>query len=221
MKQRGLSNIFLSASIPFRERHRKYYDTADFTAIRDAVRALATTVIPGTHLIWGGHPAITPLIRYVMEKMKANLKDRVTVYQSAFFEKDFPTDNFFFEDIVVVPRESTIEMSLESMRKSMILGNCFDAGVFIGGMEGIELEYEMFSDAHPNALILPIASTGAGAKILYDKIAANSPSEIERRLLTDYAYKALFRDLLGDLIKPFDAEDLNDTDNGNENIRDL
>ena len=67
MVKKDMNNIFLSASIPSPERDRKYYDTADIVAIRDAVRALATVVIPKAHLIWGGHPSITPLIRFVME----------------------------------------------------------------------------------------------------------------------------------------------------------
>ncbi|HEY2583452.1 MAG TPA: hypothetical protein VGI43_16690, partial [Mucilaginibacter sp.] len=141
--------------------------------------------------------------------------------QSAFVENDFPADNFFFEDIRVVPRESSLELSLEKMRNLMIEENSFAAGIFIGGMEGIELEYEMFRKFHPNALLLPIASTGAGAKIIYDAMVTNNDPKLDQRLLTDYAYKALFRDLLGDLIKPFDFNELNDTNDGNENIRDL
>ena len=68
MAKQDLNKIFLSASIPFPERDRKFYDTADIVAIRDAVRALATVVIPRAHLVWGGHPSITPLIRFVLEK---------------------------------------------------------------------------------------------------------------------------------------------------------
>ena len=65
MAKKNLNQIFLSASIPLPERDPIFYQTADFIAIRDAVRALATIVIPKAHLVWGGHPAITPLIRYV------------------------------------------------------------------------------------------------------------------------------------------------------------
>lgn len=221
MKKSLLKNIFLSASVPYQERHRKYYDIADFTAIRDAVRAVATTVIPGTRLIWGGHPAITPLIRYVVERMNVSLKDHVTLYLSAFFEKQFSPDTFFFEDVRVIPAEETLDLSLDKMRASMIKQNDFSAGIFIGGMEGIEVEYEIFKEAHPKALILPIASTGAGAKILYDRMTRNNDAQLDERLLTDYAYKALFRELLGDFIQPFDAKDFNTDNNGDENIRDI
>jgi hypothetical protein len=82
------------------------------------------------------------------------------------------------------------------MRKSLILDNNFIAGIFIGGMEGIIDEFELFVKTHPNALVLPIASTGAAAKILFDKIKPQP----DIRLLNDYAYMALFRDLLVDFI---------------------
>ena len=57
-KIQHLRKIFLSASIPDPERDRIYYDTADIVAIRDAVRALATVIIPHSKLIWGGHPSM-------------------------------------------------------------------------------------------------------------------------------------------------------------------
>lgn len=58
-----MKNIFLSASIPLPERDEKYIGTADIIAIRDAVIALTTVVLPHHRLIWGGHPSITPLIK--------------------------------------------------------------------------------------------------------------------------------------------------------------
>jgi len=51
MANEHLNNIFLSASIPYPERDRKFYDTADIIAIRDSVRALATVVIPNANLM--------------------------------------------------------------------------------------------------------------------------------------------------------------------------
>ena len=68
MATKELKNIFLSASIPFKERHERYFNTADIIAIRDSVIALSSLVIPKYRLIWGGHPSITPMIHYVLEK---------------------------------------------------------------------------------------------------------------------------------------------------------
>ena len=84
-----MKNIFLSASIPLPERDSKYIDTADIIAIRDAVIALTTVVLPHHRLVWGGHPSITPLVYYVMKKLNLNIQEHVTIYQSKFFEKYF------------------------------------------------------------------------------------------------------------------------------------
>ncbi len=196
MVKDNLNKVFLSASIPYPDRDKKFFDTADIVSIRDAVRALATVVIPKAYLIWGGHPSITPLIRFVMDKMNADVKKHITLYQSLFFEDEFLPDSFTFENIVLTKRKNTREKSLELMRSELINDNDFNVGIFIGGMEGINDEYLMFRNKHPNALILPIASTGAAAKMLYD----NQPNKFDHRLLNDYAYMALFRDLLKNYI---------------------
>lgn len=189
--------IFLSASIPCQERHKKYIETADVIAIRDAVRALATVVIPKSHLVWGGHPAITPLIHYVMRKMNSDLKEHITLYQSNWFKDSFPKDNLFFENVIITPENSDLKTSLLDMRNAMIKDHLYKAGIFIGGMEGVEEEFLLFRELHPNALLLPIASTGAAAKIVYNEYMNNPDS----RLLNDYAYMALFKSLLKDQIK--------------------
>lgn len=196
MAAKTLNKIFLSASIPYQERDRKFYDTADIVAIRDSVRALATVVIPKAHLIWGGHPAITPLIRFVMKQMNSNLKDHITLYQSNFFKAYFPEDNFHFENIQLTEELNDRDSSLLKMRKEMIVNNDFKIGIFIGGMEGVIEEYDLFKQSHPNAIIIPVASTGAAAKMIYDTVKIK-PNE---RLTNDYAYMALFRDLLSEYL---------------------
>jgi hypothetical protein len=56
--------VFLSASIPLPSRNATYFNTADIVAIRDAVRALTIVVIEQkAQLVFGGHPAISPMIR--------------------------------------------------------------------------------------------------------------------------------------------------------------
>lgn len=196
MAKDNLNKVFLSASIPYPDRDKKFYDTADIVSIRDAVRALATVVIPKAQLVWGGHPSISPLIRFVMDRMNIDLKKHITLYQSQFFEEYFPPDNFAFENIVLTERRNNRDESLELMRSKLINDNDFKVGIFIGGMEGINDEFVMFREKHPNALILPIASTGAAANILYE----NQPQSFDVRLKYDYAYMALFRDLLNDYI---------------------
>lgn len=196
MAEKDLNKIFLSASIPYPERDEKFYSTADIVAIRDAVRALATVVVPKAQLIWGGHPAITPLIRFVVERMDVDLREHVTLYQSNFFRQYFPKDNLLFENKVIVDEEADRKSSLLKMRKEMLTKNKFSVGIFIGGMEGVIDEFEMFKKHHPNALALPIASTGAAAKIIFE----NGILKNDKRLINDFAYMALFRDLLSNFL---------------------
>lgn len=194
MATTALKNIFLSASIPFKERHPKYYSTADIIAIRDAVIALGAVVLPKHRLVWGGHPSITPLIYYVVERMNLKIQDHVTLYQSKHFEHLFPEDNNKFNNVVLTENLGNVNDSLEKMRQTMFKDNDFVAGVFIGGMEGIEDEFKMFREFHPNALMLPIASTGGAAKIVYDELLPDDYKN--ERLVKDYAYMSLFQKLL-------------------------
>jgi SLOG cluster3 family len=219
-----MKNIFLSASIPLPERHPKYYDTADIIAIRDAVIALASVVLPHHRIIWGGHPSITPLIYYVMERfvindllredresefteeerniidsrLKSNIQEHVTLYQSLFFKDNFPPENEKFENVVLTKNGGDIHSSIQIMRQKMLKENAFSAAIFIGGMDGIEVEYNLFKELHPEALILPIASTGAATKIVYDNLLQEDFKN--ERFLKDYGYMSLFQKLLMDKI---------------------
>ena len=78
------------------------------------------------------------------------------------------------------------------MRTRMIRDNQFLAAFFIGGMEGVEDEYKMFTSYHKDAKIYPIASTGAAAKLIYDTM----PAMFDKRLLTELTYTSLFKELL-------------------------
>lgn len=197
MDTKYLNKIFLSASIPSIDRDYSFYKTADIIAIRDAVRALAAVVIPNAQLVWGGHPSITPLIRNVMAKMNSNLNDHVTIYQSLYFENKFPEENKDFENVIKIKAvENNRSDSIQKMRNEMIRNNNFKAAIFIGGMEGIIDEYELFSQVHPKAKLLPVASTGAGSRMIFEK----NNNYYDQRLLKDFAYMALFRDLLSELI---------------------
>jgi hypothetical protein len=193
-----MKNIFLSASIPLPERHPRYYDTADIIAIREAVIALTTVALPHHRIIWGGHPSITPLIYYVMQKLKLNIQEHVKLYQSLWFEDFFLEDNNKFENIVYTPKQENILDSIQLMREQMFSENEFTAAVFIGGMNGIEDEFKMFREYHTDALLLPIASTGAATKIVYEKLL---PDEFKNeRLVKDYGYMSLFQKVLIDKI---------------------
>lgn len=186
-------NLFLSASVPVAGRaDGKYLATADIIAIRDAVIALASVVLPRYHLIWGGHPSITPLIANVLRHSNKEVNSSVTVYQSGYFVKEFPKENKDVEHVVVTESLGERVSSLDLMRRRMVIENDFAAAVFIGGMDGVEDEYKMFVESHPEAKVFPMASTGAAALMLYD---ANSDA-FNERLKNDMAYASLFKDLL-------------------------
>ena len=63
-------------------------------------------------------------------------------------------------------------------------------------MDGIEVEFNMFKEYHPKAILLPIASTGAATKIVYDNLF---PEDLKNeRFLKDYGYMSLFQKYLID-----------------------
>lgn len=188
-------NVFLSASVPLPSRNAKYFNTADVIAIRDAVRALTMVVVEQRlQLVFGGHPAITPMIRLQVAQECASVGDRVVLYQSRYFERRFPVDNGAFERVELIDAVSSDrDLSLQQMRRSM-LSLTFIAGVFIGGMEGVEEEYAMFGEAHPDVPVFPIASTGAAAAILFErdpKLQRDLPE-----LLSQPSYLTLMRDII-------------------------
>lgn len=195
MASEELKNIFLSASIPLFERHPKYIETADIIAIRDSVIALTKAVLPNNRLIWGGHPSITPLINYVVQKYNYNVQDYIKLYQSLWFKNSFPEDNNKFDNIVFVEEGKDMQSSISLLRSRMLTENKFEAAVFIGGMEGVEKEYVMFKQLHPDAIVIPLASTGAAAKLLFENMENKN-----ERLLNDYAYLSIFQQLLIDKI---------------------
>jgi hypothetical protein len=179
--------IFLSASVPLPDRDRVFFDTADVLAIRESIKALVEVVLPIGRLTCGGHPAITPLL--ALFAREANLdRDRLAIYQSDLFKARFPAALVEFMDVKMVPAVGEDRAaSLTVMRRKMIESRRFDAAVIIGGMEGIYEEVEMFAELHPEAAILPIATTGAAAAIVY------SQGDYDPLLARDRTYSSLFR----------------------------
>jgi hypothetical protein len=91
------------------------------------------------------------------------------------------------------------------MRSEMLRSRRFDAGFFIGGMEGVEEEFSLFRNVCSTAAFWPIKSTGAAAAILYTRHAGdvlNQPParklghEAERLLSTSLVYRQVVRTLL-------------------------
>jgi hypothetical protein len=187
--------VFLSASVPLPSRNPTYFDTADVIAIRDAVRALTMVVVEQqVQLVFGGHPAITPMIRLQIAQTGMPVGERVVMFQSRYFERDFPQDNSAFEHVELIDAvQNDRPASLQRMREAM-LAEPFVAGLFIGGMEGVEEEYCMFLHLQPGIPAFPIASTGAAAAKLFDGNEALRREHPELR--DELSYLTLMRDLI-------------------------
>jgi hypothetical protein len=167
--------IFLSASVPDPKRAPKYAKTADTIAITAAVTALVYVTLGRRMLVWGGHPAITPMIWVVAESMNIDYGKWVKLYQSRFFEDEFPEDNERFRNVAFTDAvKSDRFKSLRFMRECMFQEQKFDAAVFIGGMEGIVEEFDLFTKFQPTARVLPIASTGGAAMDVADRLKGSS-----------------------------------------------
>lgn len=178
--------IFLSASIPDRRRNERYFKTADIVAINSAVSALVHVTIGRRPLIWGGHPAITPMVWTVAKDLNVDYGNWVHLYQSLFFEDRYPDENAEFQNVTYTKLiNGDREKSLLEMRKTMLTDNQFSAGVFIGGMEGIIDEYELFVELQPQASIVPVFSTGGAVLDIANDLAENTD------LTEDYDYVSL------------------------------
>lgn len=159
-----MSSIFLSASVPSSD--SEFYDHSDPMLIQAALRTFLYTVLGRKHLVFGGHPTISPLILAICEDLGVDNKAAVTIYQSQYFLKDTPKVNTRFANLVKVNAAGTRESSLAIMRTIMLRQHKYEAAVFIGGQQGIFQEHNQFKKMHPSAKVIALRSPGgASAKI--------------------------------------------------------
>lgn len=167
--RREMGRIFLSASVPVRGRG-DFFESANPFLIQFAVRELLTVCLGRRTIVWGGHPAITPMVWAVCESLGVEYSSAVKLYQSRLFKEVFPEENLRFKNVSYVSAVGNdLPASLEKMRRAMLRGK-FEAGVFIGGMEGIFDEFEMFSALHPRAKIVALRAPGGAAMQLAGKL---------------------------------------------------
>jgi hypothetical protein len=181
--------VFLSASVPDPKRAPAFAKSADPVAITSAVTALVYVTLGRRLLVWGGHPAITPMVLVVAESMGVDYGKWVKLYQSRLFEEDFPEENKRFQNLNLTDVvDGDREKSLRHMRERMFNENKFNAAVFIGGMGGIVEEFSLFTQLQPNAVAVPVFSTG-GAVL---ELRASKDSAFPEDLSKDFDYIALF-----------------------------
>lgn len=186
-----MNAIFLSASVPVPGRGT-YYESADPFLIQCAVREFVIAVVRTRQIVWGGHPAITPMIWSICEDLGVNYADSVVLYQSKFFADQYPDENQNFRNVVFVDAVADDRaMSLRRMREAMLSRSELSAAVFIGGMEGVQAEFELFRQYHPDAPVVPVAAPGGAAREL-----ANQTRAIDRALMFSVDFARLFHAVL-------------------------
>jgi hypothetical protein len=175
----GLMNsVFLSASVPVPGRGN-YYETANPFLIQTAVREFVTTALGRRLVVWGGHPAITPMVWAVCEGLGVEFAKAVVLYQSSFFKDIFPEENKRFGNVVYVDAmPGDREASLLLMREAMLSRKDLEAAVFVGGMEGILAEYELFAKFHPKAKVVTVPAPGGAARQLAEKLGGLSAADL-------------------------------------------
>lgn len=174
-----MNAVFLSASVPMIGRGN-FYETADPFLIQSAVREFVTVALGRRLLVWGGHPAITPMVWAVCEDLGVSYARAAVLYQSKFFADVFPEENKRFgnvEYVDAVPEDR--EASLLHMRKKMLSRTDFSEAVFIGGMEGIFEEYRLFSELHPTAKILAVPAPGGAARQLAERLGVKGETDLQ------------------------------------------
>ena len=180
--------IFLSASVPDPRRNPEFAETSDSVAITSAVSALVHVTLGRRILVWGGHPAITPMISLVAESIGVDYASWVHLYQSKHFTDQFPEDNERFRNVTYTEEiENDRNKSLLEMRQRMLSDSRFAAAVFIGGMDGVLEEFHIFRQLQPDAVVVPVVSTG-GAAI---ELATRLP-HVAKDLVDDFDYIAVF-----------------------------
>lgn len=185
--------VFLSASVPLPGRNPKFFETADVVAIREAIKGLVLVLVERHgKLIFGGHPAITPLIELLFREANRSLQEHVKLFQSGYFFRDFPKENTAFGHYEIVDAvDNDREASLLEMRRRMIAEKGITCGIFVGGMEGVLEEFQLLREMRPDIPAFPIASTGAAAAML-----PLGDDDIGTALKNELTYPTLFRNLL-------------------------
>ena len=189
--------VFLSASVPDPSKPH-YVAPSDMVDLVAAVRALIHVVLGRRPLIWGGHPAITPMIWTTANSLDVDYAKWVTLYQSKYFEDRYPEDNKHFRNTRYVPvakpdpdrsGQKQQDASLYEMRCQMFKNHAFETAVFIGGMRGIVDEFELIGQLCPDARRIPVLSTGGATQLLVE-LLGNTDLDFER-LRNDVDYVPL------------------------------
>lgn len=211
---------FLSASVPD-PCAPHFVAPSDAIAVSAAVKALLYVILGRRKLVWGGHPAITPMVWSVASSMGVDYSAWVALYQTNHFKDRFPADNERFNNVTFTPEvtgedtedvSQTRAMSLLHMRQRMFDDHEFSTAIFIGGMMGVVEEFDMLRETNQEVNCVPIISTGGVTKLLAERTRLSG--ELVARLERDVDYIPMFYDICGispsepRLRRPSDETDL-------------
>lgn len=214
--------IFLSVSLPSADRHQKYYLNTNPLNITNAVVSFIESILKRNgKIIFGGHPTISPLVLTVAKKFFSILngeKDpvRIYIYQSELFKDKISEFTYELLDLgigKIIWTESfndLKEKSLYCMRVQMLKEHNLSAGIFFGGMEGIEEEFDLFKEIHPRTPMYLIGSSGGATKILFEKFFKDEKEwafpwnynirELKNELYKSKIYPSLAKLVMNDII---------------------
>jgi len=186
--------IFLSASVPVKGRG-DYIQTASPARIREAILALVSKVLDRFNLVFGGHPAITPLIWNSASALSKEKK--VFIFQSKWFEDEILDEARRFmkhNNFVWTPKGKSLKESLRIFREWMLnpekdYAPHYEYAVFIGGMKGVEDEYKIIRQYQPKVKIMPVPSTGGAAL----KLIQRDELSFKEMLIDEKNYRKVFR----------------------------
>ena len=224
-------SLFLSASVPCRrapERmqtpaeaatNRRYVERSQPLRIRESLSHLCRFAFRrGLGLVFGGHPAISPLLLEASSRFSTGPEPqrKVTIFQSLFYLDKTPAATlalgkwengqlFWTRPMPAsAPDEAT---SLTEMRIAMTSAPGLIAAVFIGGMEGLLEEASLFDRYNRGAPMFALGSTGsAAAQLFEDGVGSLEPIRFRGRHLNDpevlssvEAYSVVFQRIFADL----------------------
>jgi hypothetical protein len=188
--------VFLSASFPTGDRGEAF-PSSDPAAVADAVTATIRTIFGANgRLVFGGHPTITPLVLHVAGD--GGYQGRVDVYQSQWFQGEVPQETLRLEQLGFgqihwIAAAPTLQESLRVMRTQMLRESEPIGAIFIGGMEGIRDEWELFASLAPGRPRVALAAPGGASANLVEE--ASLPEELRRELRSSH-YPAVARLIL-------------------------
>lgn len=187
--------LFLAASVPYQRTHgtpEQLHANARYlpplrTEIRTAVVQLARfAFVRDVQLVFGGHPAISPLVLETTRAVPPSAEPRVFVFQSAYFENVLPlatmklanwsngrrlwTRSAGPSQVPGTAGDPVVRgASLAIMREAMVTVPGLVGAVFIGGMDGVEAEADLFRARQPHLPCYALPGTGSAARRLFER----------------------------------------------------